>query len=365
MRTETELDVRPIGGNIGAEIHGVDVTTLSDDGIAAIRASWLEHLVVVIRDQDHISRSDLATFAAHFGEPYHHALMPERADPVHPINIPAGGYWHSDVTFAQTPPAATMLHALRLPPRGGDTIWANMYLAYETLSPAMRTFLDGLTAHHDFDHFYRYPMGDSLETDQFILDQKKLQPLPIHPVVREHPETGRKALFVNDSFTTHIEELSRAESDTILDLLHRHVDTTRTHMPAPLGRRRHRLLGQPLHDALPNRRLGRKPRLHPGVIATDEPHHHPGRTSALAVKSGAGSVVDKGGSQLVGDGDREPPLLDRHTDVPVGNENDAAQVPTVAQHSNLGTFLGEGEVREHPAAPTAVERPVAADDRQL
>jgi taurine dioxygenase len=222
MRTQTELDVRPIGGNIGAEIHGIDVTALSADTISSIRAVWLEHLVVVIRGQDHIGPAELASFAAHFGEPYHHALMPERADPVHAINIPAGGYWHSDVTFAQTPPAATMLHARRIPPRGGDTMWANMYLAYETLSPAMRTFLDGLTARHDFDHFYRYPMGDSLETDQFILDQKKVVPLPTHPVVREHPETGRKALFVNDSFTSHIEELTRPESDTILALLYRH-----------------------------------------------------------------------------------------------------------------------------------------------
>ena len=98
-----------------------------------------------------------------------------------------------------------------------------MYLAYETLSPAMRIFVDGLTARHDFDHFYRYPLGDSLETDQFILDQKKVQPLPTHPVVRVHPETGRKALFVNDSFTTNIEELSRAESDTILEFLSRHA----------------------------------------------------------------------------------------------------------------------------------------------
>ena len=223
MRTETELDVRPIGGNIGAEIHGLDVTALSGDAIVAIRAAWLEHLVVVIRGQTHIGPSDLATFASRFGEPYHHALMPEGADPVHAINIPAGGYWHSDVTFALTPPAATLLHARRIPPRGGDTIWANMYLAYETLSPAMRIFVDGLTARHDFDHFYRYPMGDSLETDQFILDQKKVQPLPTHPVVRVHPETGRKALFVNDSFTTNIEELSRAESDTILEFLSRHA----------------------------------------------------------------------------------------------------------------------------------------------
>ena len=177
----------------------------------------------MIRGQQHISPSDLAAFASRFGEPYHHALMPQGADPVHPINIPAGGYWHSDVTFAPTPPAATLLHAATHTaprrrhdlgehvPRLRDTVASDAYLPRR--------------AHprHDFDHFYRYPMGDSLETDQFILDQKKVQPLPTHPVVRAHPETGRKALFVNDSFTTNIEELSHPESDTILEFLHRHA----------------------------------------------------------------------------------------------------------------------------------------------
>jgi taurine dioxygenase len=148
-------------------------------------------------------------------------LFPSDAHPVHSINIPAGGYWHSDVTFAEEPPIGTMLHARVVPSSGGDTIWTNMYLAYERLSPAMRTFRDGLTARHDFDHFYRYPMGDSLETDQFILDQKRAHPLPTHPVVRVHPETGRKALFVNESFTTRIEELDRAESESVLALLYR------------------------------------------------------------------------------------------------------------------------------------------------
>jgi taurine dioxygenase len=217
------FDIRPMAGRIGAEVHGIDVLSLSDDEIATLRRLWLDNLILVFVGQQHIDQDGLAGFAGRFGVLYRHPLtMTEASNPVHPLNIPAGGYWHSDVTFTQEPPVGSLLHARAVPPKGGDTIWANMYLAYESLSPPMRSFLDGLTAVHDFDHFYRYPMGDSLQTDQFILDVKKKIPLPEHPVVRVHPETGRRALFVNESFTSHIEELDRAESDAVLDYLYRH-----------------------------------------------------------------------------------------------------------------------------------------------
>lgn len=218
-----QFDSRPMAGNIGLELHGLDVLALGDEEIAEIRALWLERLVLVFAGQKHVDSDGLATFAARFGPLYRHPLtMTEESNPVHAINIPAGGYWHSDVTFAEHPPVGTMLHALALPPRGGDTLWANMYLAYESLSEQMQTFLAGLSAVHDFDHFYRYPMGDSLDTDQFVLDQKRKIPLPLHPVIRVHPETGRPALFVNESFTSHIDGLTRAESDVILGFLFRH-----------------------------------------------------------------------------------------------------------------------------------------------
>jgi taurine dioxygenase len=217
------FDVRPMAGRIGAEVHGIDVLALDDQEIAALRRLWLDNLIVVFVRQQHVDQDGLSRFASRFGSLYRHPLtMTEAANPVHSINIPAGGYWHSDVTFVQEPPIGTLLHAQIVPPKGGDTLWANMYMAYESLSPPMRSFLDGLTAVHDFDHFYRYPMGDSLETDQFILDMKKKIPLSRHPVVRTHSETGRKALFVNESFTSHIEGLERAESETLLDYLYRH-----------------------------------------------------------------------------------------------------------------------------------------------
>jgi taurine dioxygenase len=217
------FDIRPMAGRIGVEVHGVDVLSFDDDEIAALRRLWLDNLVVAFVGQEHLDQEDLARFASRFGSLYRHPLtMTEASNPVHPLNIPAGGYWHSDVTFTQEPPIGTLLHAQTVPPKGGDTLWANMYLAYESLSLPMRTFLHGLTAVHDFDHFYRYPMGDSLQTDQFILDVKKKIPLARHPVVLTHSETGRRALFVNESFTTHIEELDRAESVAVLDYLYRH-----------------------------------------------------------------------------------------------------------------------------------------------
>jgi taurine dioxygenase len=217
------LEARPMAGHIGVEVHGIDVLNLSDAQVTAIRQLWLENLIVVFMGQHHVDAAGLASFAGRFGPLYRHPLtMTEASDPVHAINIPAGGYWHSDVTFTAHPPMATMLHAQSVPPKGGDTLWANMYLAFETLSEPMRSFLEGLQAVHDFDHFYRYPMGDSPATDQFILDQKRSVELPSHPVVTVHPETGRKLLFVNESFTSHIEGLTKSESQALLDLLYRH-----------------------------------------------------------------------------------------------------------------------------------------------
>jgi len=221
MTTQTRFALQPMSGHIGVEVSDIDVTKLSNDDVAHIRRLWLEHLVIVFKEQDHIDTDDLACFAARFGPLYRHPFI-DRDMAVHPLNVAAGGYWHSDVTFSVEPPAGTMLHAQALPPAGGDTIWANMYLAYETLAPPLQAFLDALRAIHDFDHFFRNPMGDTLETDQFVLDKKRSLPLPSHPVVRTHPETGRKALFVNESFTRRIDGLSRMESDAILDLLFRH-----------------------------------------------------------------------------------------------------------------------------------------------
>lgn len=221
MTVTTSFDVRPMAGHIGVELHGVDVLALDDAGIARIRELWLRHHVVAIRGQTHLSADDLSAFALRFGPYYRHPFYDAEMG-LHPLNIPAGGYWHSDVTYAEQPPAGTLLHALALPPAGGDTMWANMALAFDELSPPMQRFLTGLSATHDFDHFFRYPMGDSLETDRFVLDQKAKFALPSHPIVRTHPETGRQALYVNESFTRRVDGVSRAESDALLGFLFQH-----------------------------------------------------------------------------------------------------------------------------------------------
>src|ERR1700722_9592992 len=107
--TAKDMDVRAMSGNIGLEIQGIDVTRLDDDDVRAVRKLWLDHLVVVFVGQSQVSSDDLAALAARFGEVYHHPMMAADSSPVHTINIPAGGYWHSDVTFSEMPPMASML----------------------------------------------------------------------------------------------------------------------------------------------------------------------------------------------------------------------------------------------------------------
>ena len=217
------FDERPMAGHIGVEVHGIDVLSLDDRQVAELRRLWLDNLIVVFVGQDHVDRNGLASFAGRFGPLYRHPLMmTEQSDPVHAINIPAGGYWHSDVTFAPRPPMATMLHAQTLPPKGGDTLWANMYLAYESLSAPMRSFLDGLSAVHDLRKSleYSYRGGSGPEDGQQVLTR---YPPTVHPVVRVHPFTGRKALFVNRHHTVRILELSDRENEALLPLLFDHV----------------------------------------------------------------------------------------------------------------------------------------------
>jgi taurine dioxygenase len=130
----------------------------------------------------------------------------------------AGEEWHSDVSCDQEPPMGSILYLTEVPPEGGDTLFASMYAAYEKLSPPIRTLVEGLTAIHDGEPVYRGRFG---WTDA----RGKEFPRAEHPVVRTHPVTGRKALFVNPNFTTSIKGLSRLESDALLQMLYRHCET--------------------------------------------------------------------------------------------------------------------------------------------
>jgi taurine dioxygenase len=223
------LQVHPIAGALGAEISGVDLSQDLDDAtVAAIRRIWLEHLVVFFRDQD-LPPARFLTFARRFGEPIEYPFVKGLAE--HPEIIPVlkletetinfGGIWHSDTAYLDVPPMASMLVAREVPPAGGDTLFANMYLAYEMLSAGMRRVLDGLIAVNssaaaDVSRTREDRIKDSARADA----KKEYQ--AAHPVVRVHPETGRRALYVNVAHTVRFEGMTDEESAPLLRFLYQH-----------------------------------------------------------------------------------------------------------------------------------------------
>jgi len=214
---------------IGAEISGVDLRgPLADEDAAAIRQAWLDHLVLFFRDQRIDDEQQLA-FALRFGpmdvSPLQtvHQDAPEIVvlDQLHPVGEGADE-WHSDNTFLRDPPVASILRAVQLPELGGDTCFASMYAAYEALSPALREMLDGLRAVHDITR----PLQKAIRDGHSSLDLATMQaqcPPVEHNVVVTHPETGRKALFVNRNSTTRLVGLTERENDVLLSFLFDHV----------------------------------------------------------------------------------------------------------------------------------------------
>jgi taurine dioxygenase len=227
------LDVHPLSYGLGAEIRGVDLSRpLDADTVGAIRRAWLDHGVLLFRDQD-ISPEDHIRFSRHFGPvedyPLVHYRHPEHPEifllsnrdaegrPAQTRN--AGRHWHSDLSFTVRPALGSVQRCLKIPDIGGDTIFANQYLAYETLSPAFRAFIDPLEAVHEL--FSKTKDLKNLDQGQ-VRDMKKANPRVVQPVVRVHPETGRKALYVSVALTTNILGLSAEESDAVLDFLFAH-----------------------------------------------------------------------------------------------------------------------------------------------
>jgi taurine dioxygenase len=198
--------VRTVGGALGAEVHGVDLRSLDDDGFAALQALLLAHLVLFFPGQ-HLEPAEHVAFATRFGEAEIHPFIPKLAAE-HPeivvLHAEQGfvaDVWHTDVTFDASPPVCSVLQALAIPPAGGDTMWSNQYLAYARLAAPMRELLDGLTAIHTAAN-YGHPEREAE-----------------HPVVRVHPDTGRPCLFVNRQFTRRIPQLGRDESEALLAFL--------------------------------------------------------------------------------------------------------------------------------------------------
>jgi taurine dioxygenase len=222
MRYET-IQVVPLTPNIGAEIGGIDLANpLSDQQFNEIHHVLMRHLVIFFRDQK-LTTDQHKAFGRRFGELHIHPVV-GMADHPEVIEIMAnenstyvaGEVWHSDVTCDPEPPMGSILYIHRTPDNGGgDTLFANMYRAYETLSEPVRRMIDGLTAVHDGERVYRVRQGRTENRDY---------PRTEHPVVRTHPVTGRKALFVNRNFTSHITGMSKLESDALLEMLYRHSE---------------------------------------------------------------------------------------------------------------------------------------------
>ncbi len=225
----SNFDVRPIAGALGAEILGVDLRDPQPDLIAAIRAAWLEHLVVFFRDQQ-LSADQFLALARAFGEPIEYPFVKGLAGHPHitPVvkleneKVNFGGLWHSDTAYLERPPMATMLIARETPPRGGDTLFANMYLAYEALSAGMRRMLDALvvvnsSAKADVTRTREDRVRDNAKADA------RQEYVAEHPAVRTHPETGRKALYVNGGHALRFRDMSVEESAPLLNYLFQHV----------------------------------------------------------------------------------------------------------------------------------------------
>ncbi|HMK63529.1 MAG TPA: TauD/TfdA family dioxygenase [Acidimicrobiales bacterium] len=220
-----DVDVRPLTPNIGAEVGGLDLSKpLGDEVVAAVRAALGRHLVLFFMDQD-LDPDQQAAFARQFGPltPAHPVIASIEGHPeVLPIDSrqDRASWWHTDVTFLGTPPLGSILHMRELPPVGGDTMWVSMQAAYDALSEPVRDLCDRLIAwHHDAFFAADVDAKGGFEWDGEWHD--RLYPAD-HPVVRTHPDTGRKGLFVNPQFTRFIGGMSPLESDALLDMLYRH-----------------------------------------------------------------------------------------------------------------------------------------------
>ena len=228
--TDVALDVRPLSPTIGAEIRGVDCAgPLSDEEIAAIRAVWLERLVVFFPGQQLDDESQI-DFATRFGElTESHPVEPQVLERKEVHSIESGkdrtDFWHTDITFMQRPAMASLLRSIEVPEAGGDTMWSDTREAYDTLAEPLQRLCDGLKAYH-YEPYYAQMVAEGHGN---VWEGKKLTRLlpALHPVVRTHPETGRKNLFVNPKFTLRIEGVPERQSDQLLQLLYNHMTEPR------------------------------------------------------------------------------------------------------------------------------------------
>ncbi len=217
--------ITPLGPTIGAEVTGLDLhQPLDDAAFAAFEAALMQHKVLFARDQ-FLSTEEHVALGRRFGELEVHPFRPEGKFPEimvldnHKDNpVLSTDVWHSDTTFRQCPTRYSILRCLEMPVVGGDTLWADMAAAYDGLSAPLKTLIDGLEAVHDFKNF-RVLFAKDAEGRERLKRMEALYPNPTHPVVRTHPVTKRKILYVNPQFTLHIKGLKERESRALLELL--------------------------------------------------------------------------------------------------------------------------------------------------
>lgn len=221
------IDIHPLSPALGAQISGVDLSRdLTGEQRNVIEKALLDHQVLFFRDQP-ITPQQQARFAANFGDLHIHPIYPNVPEQPEVLildtavtDVRDNAIWHTDVTFLPTPALGAVLSAKQVPAYGGDTLWASGIAAFEALSRSMQTLLDGLTATHDFTRSFPLErFGNKAEDLARWEETRRKNPPLSHPVIRTHPVSGRKALFVNDGFTTRINELEAAESEAILKLL--------------------------------------------------------------------------------------------------------------------------------------------------
>ena len=222
------IAVAPVAGALGAEITGIDLAReLTDESVREIRQAWLDHLVVFFRDQE-LDPDQFLAFARRIGEPVEYPFVPGiegYPEIIAVTKLPHettnfGGIWHSDTVYLERPPMATMLIAREVPPSGGDTLFASMYAAYDALSPELQRVLDGLRAVNSSalaavskTREDRIRDGGGDDTTEYLAE---------HPVIRTHPETGRKAVYVNVAHTARFAGMTEEESRPLLQYLFEH-----------------------------------------------------------------------------------------------------------------------------------------------
>lgn len=222
------ISCKPFAPNLGAEIYGVDLSKdVPQEQFLEIHGAFLKYQVLFFKEQKEIPPEQQVAFGKRFGALHTHPAAPTM--PNHPeifeihatkdSKIANGEFWHSDVSCDEIPPLGTILQIHIAPECGGDTMFSNMYSAYDSLSEPLRGMINNLTALHRSEHIYTDRYADRGKNN----DEIKC-PQAIHPMVRTHPDTRRKALFVNRTFTTRINDVSEKESDFILEMLFQHAE---------------------------------------------------------------------------------------------------------------------------------------------